>query len=139
MSLTPAEVNEFVAREYPTAYRAGMRCEQLGEGFAVARWLYDSGTLRPGGLISGPTQFTIADSALWFLSFTILGLAPMAVTSDLHITFLRPALGGDLLARADLIRAGKHRIVGQVEIWVESNPDRRVSHAIGSYALLEPK
>src|SRR6266702_1937923 len=121
---TPEEVNAFVAVEYPAVYAAGHRCQEIGPGRAVARWSYDPATLRPGGLISGPTQFALADLALWYLSFTVLGLAPMAVTSDLYITFLRPAAGGDLLAEARVIRAGRTRITGDVRLWVEGAPDR---------------
>ncbi len=132
---TPEQVDAFVALEYPTVAAGGFRCESMEVGTAVARWAYDPETLRPGGLISGPVQFTIADIALWYLSFTVLGLQPMAVTSDLAITFLRPAIGGDLVATAHLLRAGRTRISGRVEILVDGQ-DRLVAHATGSYALL---
>lgn len=135
-ALTPSTVNQFVEAEYPAAYAGGYRCDDLGEGFAVARWAYDPATLRPGGLISGPTQFTVADLALWLLSFTVLGLKPMAVTSDVHITFLRPAAGGDLVARAELLRAGRTRISGQVRVWIDGAEDRPVAHAVGGYGVL---
>lgn len=136
MQLTPKAVNDFVEAEYPAAHASGYRCDAIGVGFAIARWIYDPATLRPGGLISGPTQFTVADIALWHLSFTIHGLKPMAVTSDIHITFLRPAVGGDLIGRAELLRAGRSRISGQVRIWVEGDEDRPVSHAVGGYGVL---
>lgn len=132
----PEAVNAFVAVQYPSAYAAGYRCEEMGVGRALARWTHDPTTLRPGSLISGPTQFYLADLALWYLSFTVLGLAPMAVTSDLHISFLRPAAGGDLLAEARLLRAGKTRIVGDVKLWVDGAAEKLVAHAVGSYARL---
>lgn len=132
---TPEQVDAFVALQYPTVAEGGFRCEAMEVGTAVARWTYDSETLRPGGLISGPVQFTIADIALWYLSFTVLGLQPMAVTSDLAITFLRPAMGSDLVATAHLMRAGRTRISGRVDILVEGQ-DRLVAHATGNYALL---
>jgi uncharacterized protein (TIGR00369 family) len=132
--LTPREVNEFVAARYPAA-AAGFTCEDLGEGFALARWHHEAAALRPGGLISGPTQFAAADLALWYLSFTVFGLAAMAVTTDIHIAFLRPARGGDLMARAELLRAGKRRITGRVVTWVDGDSDHPVSHATGSYVL----
>ena len=138
MQLTPDEVNAFVARVYPATRGLGIRCEAIGDRFAQVRWQHDEAALRPGGLISGPTQFAAADLALWCLSFTVVGLAPMAVTSDLHIMFLRPAAGGDLLARADLLRAGKTRIVGRVALWIDGAEERPVSHASGTYALLGP-
>jgi uncharacterized protein (TIGR00369 family) len=134
--ISPEDVNDFVASVYPASHAGGYRCEEIGEGFAVARWTYDDAILRPGRLISGPTQFTVADIALWHLSFTVLGLKPMAVTSDIHITFLRPAAGGDLIGRAELLRAGRTRISGQVRIWVEGAEHRPVSHAVGGYGVL---
>lgn len=136
MALTPEDVNAFIAEEYPSSFSAGYRTDDLGDGFARVRWLYDDRTLRPGGFISGPTQFTAADMALWVLSFTVLGLQPMAVTSDIHITFLRPAVGGDLVAHAELLRAGRSRISGQVRIWVDGAEDRPVSHVVGGYGVI---
>jgi uncharacterized protein (TIGR00369 family) len=133
---SPEAVNAFFAEQFPAAYALGHRCVETGEGLAVARWTYDPATLRPGGLISGPTQFALADLALWFLSFTVVGLAPMAVTSDMHINFLRPAKGGDLWARAELLRAGKARISGQVRLWVDGAPDKPVSHVVGAYVKI---
>ena len=130
---TPAAVNEFFAREFPSAHAAHYRCVEIGAGFAVARWPYDATQLRPGSLISGPTQFALADLAFWFATFTAVGLAPMAVTSELYISFLRPARGGDLLARAELLRAGKSKISGVVRLWIDGEPDRPVSHVTGSY------
>jgi uncharacterized protein (TIGR00369 family) len=130
---TPEAVNEFFAREFPSAYAVGHRCVETGPGLAVARWPYDPTSLRPGGFISGPTQFAIADVAFWFMTFTLLGLAPMAVTSEIYIVFLRPAVGGDLLARAELLRAGKSKMSGTVRVWVDGAPDRPVAQVTGSY------
>jgi uncharacterized protein (TIGR00369 family) len=139
MALTAQDVDRFVAEHYPASFAEGYRCEDVGEGFALARWRYDASTLRPGGLISGPTQFAVADCALWYLSFTVVGLEPMAVTSNLDIVFLRPAAGADLLARATLLRAGRSRIVGRVDVWVDGAEERPVAHATGAYAVLAPR
>ncbi len=133
MTFTADDVNAFLAVQYPAAFAAGHRCVEIEPGRVVARWAHDPAALRPGDYISGPTQFFLADLALWFLSFTVLGLAPMAVTSDLHISFLRPAKGGDLFAEARLLRAGKTRITGEVRLWVDGAPGRIVSHVVGAY------
>lgn len=132
-TLTPDEVNAFLAEVYPSSYADGTRCVELGERSAVARWPFDDSELRPGDYISGPRMFAIADSALWFASFTVIGLEAMAVTSELSIRFLRPARNGDLLARAVLNSVSTRRLVGTVEIWVDGAPDRLVAAAQGSY------
>ena len=133
--ISPAEVNEFVASRYPALAGSGVTCEELDDARALARWKLDEGDLRPGGYISGPIQFAVADAALWFVTFSHVGLQEMAVTSDLHITFLRPAIGGDLYGRARSVSVGKRRIRGTVDLWVGEDFDRLVSHAVGSYAL----
>ena len=133
-TLTPEEVNAFVADVYPSSYADGTRCVELGDGMAVVRWPFDQSTLRPGGYISGPRMFGLADSALWFATFTVIGLEAMAVTIEMSIRFLRPAQSGDLLARANLNSVSTRRLVGTVELWVDGAPDRLVAVAQGSYA-----
>ena len=137
MNLTPEAVNAFVQTEYPTA-AAQYRCESLGERQAVARWPLDVAQNRPGGLISGPVQFGVADVAFWFATFTILGLKPMAVTSELSIRFLRAAQGGDLMARAEILRHGRSGLVGDVQLWIDGAPDRLVAVARGTYVDASP-
>lgn len=132
--LTPHEVDAFVAEEFPSAYEDGTRCVELGEGMAVARWPFDPTQLRPGAYISGPRIFGLADSALWYATFTVIGLEPMAVTAEMSIRFLRPAQNGDLFARATLTSTTKRRLVGNVELWVDGDADRLVAVAQGSYA-----
>ena len=132
--ITPEDVNVFVAEVYPSSAATGTRCVELGEGVAVARWPYDETELRPGAYISGPRMFGLADSALWFATFTIIGLEPMAVTSEMSIRFLRPAQGGDLMARAVLNSVSRRRLVGTVELWVDGASERLVAVAQGSYS-----
>jgi uncharacterized protein (TIGR00369 family) len=135
---TPAEVDTFVAEVFPAAHSDGYRCESLDATTAIARWHHDESTLRPGGLIAGPVQFQLADIALWFMTFSVLGLAPMAVTSNMTIDFLRPASGGDLIAGATLLRAGRTKLTGRVDLWVEGAADHLVAHATGGYQVLPP-
>jgi uncharacterized protein (TIGR00369 family) len=129
-------VNDFVSSVYPAAHASGYRCQDLGEGFAVARWTYDPGVFGRAGSSRVRRCSPLPTSPLWHLSFTVLGLEAMAVTSDIHLTFLRPATGGDVIGRAELLRAGRTRISGQVRIWVEGAEERPVAHAVGGYGVL---
>lgn len=134
LSLSPKDVNEMLVREFASAYEDGNRCVELGEGMAVVRWYFDDAKLRPGAYIPGPTLFAAADCALWFASFTLIGIEPMAVTSEMSIRFLRPAQNGDVFARANVNSVSRRRVVGTIEMWVDGNPDRPVALAQGSYA-----
>lgn len=133
--VTVDEVNAMLAHSFPSAHADGFRCEELGSGVAIARWTFDASRLRPGGYIPGPTIFTGADIALWFAVFTVIGIEPMAVTSEMSVRFVRPAQGGDLLARATVNSATARRIVGTIELWMDGAPDRTVAVAQGSYAV----
>ena len=90
--------------------------------------------LRPGASISGPHSF-MRDAALWFLCSSALGrVEPMAVTQELSIRFLRPAVGTRLFAEAQLERQGKQSLVASVHVWTidESRP---TAVAQGTYQL----
>ena len=131
---TPDQINAFLADAFPASVEDGVVCEDVGDRTAVARWSYNEQALRPGGYISGPTIFGLADSALWFACFTVIGIEAMAVTSELSIRLLRPARNGDLMARARLDSVGRRRIVGTIALWIDGEPDRLVAVAQGAYA-----
>lgn len=131
---TAADVNNHFFRVYPSAAESGIICDAVAHGAATARWAFDETQLRPGRYISGPTQFMLADTSLWFAVFSVIGIESMAVTSEMSIRFLRPAQDGDLLAHASIDSVGTRRIVGTIKLWIESHPDRPVAVAQGSYA-----
>ena len=128
--VTPQQINDFLAAEFPGT---GHDCTEVGERHAVARKAVSPESLRPGGYISGPAQFGLADAALWYALFGAVGIEPMALTSELSIRYLRPAIGQVLWARADLHQIGKRSVVGTVQLWVDGAVDRTVSVAQGTY------
>jgi uncharacterized protein (TIGR00369 family) len=130
MTLSAFDVNEYLAGFGALNHR----CVELSPVHAVARIEITESELRPGGLISGPTQFRLADAVLWYMVFGAIDrIEPMAVTSELSIRFLRPAVGSVLVSRADLHAAGRRNIVGTVKTWVDDDPERIVSVAQGTY------
>lgn len=131
--LTPEAVNRMLDEEFPGT---GNECVEVGPSHALARRDVDPGFLRPGGYVSGPTQFALADAALWYLTFGVIGrIEPMALTSELSLRFLRPARGEVLWARAGLESAGSRSIVGSVRIWCDALSDKPSSVAQGTYVL----
>ncbi len=130
-------INEMVLTSFPGT---GNRCIEIGEGYATAAYDVVDDDIRPGGFISGPTQFGIADCALWFASFAALGrIEPMALTSELSIRFLRPAQGSRLICRADIEAVSRRSVVGTCHVWVDGAPDKITSTAQGTYAVPLPR
>jgi uncharacterized protein (TIGR00369 family) len=129
-AVTADEINEYMTGGFPGT---GNRCVEVGARYAVARYDVDQKMLRPGGYISGPTQFSLADAVLWYALFGAVGIEPMAVTSELSIRYLRPAIGEVLFARADLNIVGKRSVIGTIEVWVDDRRDRITAVAQGTY------
>ncbi|MFT6293364.1 MAG: hypothetical protein ACJAR2_003990 [Ilumatobacter sp.] len=127
------QVNAMIEELFPGT---GNVCAKLGDGFALASRSIDETMLRPGGFISGPTQFGLADAALWYMVFAATGrIEPMAMTSELSIRYLRPAQGSMLWARATLASAGRRNVVGTVQVWCDDREHKPTSIAQGTYAL----
>ena len=127
------EINALVQPAFPGSPNS---CAEVGEGYAVARRVVGAEELRPGGYISGPTQFAVADAALWYLVFAVIERVElMALTSELSIRYLRPAIGETLWARATLDKAGRRNVVGTVRVWTDDRVDKPTATAQGTYAL----
>ena len=127
------EINALVRPEFPGSPN---ECAEVGDGYAVARRVVAAVELRPGGYISGPTQFAVADAALWYLVFAVIERVElMALTSELSIRYLRPAVGETLWARATLDKAGRRNVVGTVRVWTDDGTDKPTATAQGTYAL----
>jgi uncharacterized protein (TIGR00369 family) len=89
---------------------------------------------RPGGLVSGPVLFAMADVATYALTLA-LKQEDMAVTSSLLMNFLRPALAPPLIAEAVPLRAGRSLLTYDVRIWSEADgPERLIAQAIATWA-----
>ena len=95
---------------------------------------YREGLLRPGGVISGPTLMSLADTAAYALVLAHVGDQLMAVTSSLMMNFLRGAKPGDLFAEAQMLRLGRRNAVCDVRLWTEG-PERLAAQANVTYAI----
>ena len=130
---TTDAINEMIGHLFPGSNNT---CEAVCPDFAVARREISDAELRPGAFISGPSQFGLADAALWYLVFGATGrIEPMALTSELSIRFLRPAQGSVLWARATLDVAGRRNVVGTVHVWCDDRESKPTATAQGTYVL----
>ncbi|PID35845.1 MAG: thioesterase [Rhodobacterales bacterium] len=93
--------------------------------------------LRPGGTVSGPTMFALADVAVYMAVLAMVGREALAVTTSCAIDFMRkPAAGKDLIARTRLLKLGRALAVGEVLIHSEGeDPEAPVARASLTYSL----
>lgn len=89
---------------------------------------------RPGGTLSGPSMMTLADLAAWLITMAHVGPVVLAVTTSLHIDFLRKPSLDDLVARGRLLKLGKRLSVVDVELFSRGS-EALVAKAQVTYSL----
>ena len=133
--LDPAGVNALLRRAFPGAnLEAFTTVTKVEPGRVMVTSPYREGLLRPGGVISGPTLMSLADSAAYALVLAHIGDQLMAVTSQLNMSFLRGAKPGDIHAEAEMLRLGRRLAICDVRLWTEG-PERLAAQANVTYAL----
>ena len=91
--------------------------------------------LRPGGTVSGPSMFSLADVSIYLAVLSHIGPESLAVTTNCSIDFMRkPTAGADLIAEARLLKMGRVLAVGDVLIFSEGDT-RPVARAGLTYSI----
>ncbi|MDJ0628897.1 MAG: PaaI family thioesterase [Rhodobacter sp.] len=73
--------------------------------------------LRPGGTVSGPSMFSLADVCMYLAVLAMIGPEALAVTTNCSIDFMRkPRAGADLIGTGRVLKLGKALAVGDVMI-----------------------
>ena len=133
--LTLDETRDYLREVFPQIWSDGaFSVEAVGPMTARLRLNFHDGHLRPGGTISGPSMFSLADLALYVAILARLGRVGLAVTTNLNINFLRKPEPRDLIGEARLIKLGKRLAVGEVAIFSEGEGEL-VAHATGTYSI----
>lgn len=132
--VTGAEFEALIAHTIPAGRELPFRVVTLERGRAVLELPFSAEHLRAGGSLSGPTMFTLADTALYAAVLSEIGMQPLAVTTDMTIHFVKKPRA-ELIAEARLLRCGKRQAVGTIEL---TSAGEIVAHATGTYALPSP-
>ncbi|WP_207308778.1 PaaI family thioesterase [Marinobacter caseinilyticus] len=121
-----------MAADFP---QSNILIDDVGDRSATVRHKIGIDELRPGGTVSGPVMMAVADCALYVAILGEIGIVPLAVTTNLNISFLRkPAADKDIVAECRLIKCGRSLAVGDVLLYSEGN-EEPVAHAVGTYAI----
>lgn len=128
-------LNAFLRRAFPEGDPEHMpSVVEVEAGRVLLKLPYQTRQLRPGGVISGPTLMTLADTAAYALVLAHLGEVAMAVTTSLNIHFLRGCQPGDLYAEGTLLKLGRRIATADVLMWTEGR-DRAAAKATVAYAI----
>lgn len=109
--------------------------EEVREMGILVRLKVDERHLRPGGTVSGPSMFALADVSIYLAVLAMVGPKGLAVTTNISMDFMRkPAAATDLLCDCRLLKLGKTLAVGDCLIRSEGM-ETPVARASMTYAI----
>jgi uncharacterized protein (TIGR00369 family) len=114
-----AELQEFLDAAFPGDLPYVV--EEVTDVGMRLRLRVDESNVRPGGTVSGPSLMALADCAAWLAVVGRIGPVALAVTTSLHIDFLRKPALVDVMAVGTLLKLGAR--LGVVDVALHSMAD----------------
>ena len=108
--------------------------EDLSKNEITVRLKVSEKHLRPGGTVSGPSMFGLADVCFYLVILSDVGPKALTVTTSCSIDFMRKPAPKDLIAKARLLKLGKSLAVGDVLLFSEGM-EMPVAHANVTYSI----
>jgi uncharacterized protein (TIGR00369 family) len=128
------ELHDFLEQEFPQV-AAEVRIEALTDAATTVRLKVTERHLRPGGTVSGPAMFMLADVAAYCAILSRIGWRPLAVTTNAGIDFIRkPAAGRDIFCVASILKMGRALVVVEAKLFSDGT-DAPVARANLTYSL----
>ena len=130
------EVSAFLERDFPLAFGFGMpfSVEEIDQGSAVLKLNPDISHLRPGGTVSGPSLFALADLSAFVAIIAHIGPVAMAVTASMNINYLHKPNATAVFGECRLLRLDKRSAVCEVSMRNDRD-GHLVAHATGTFAI----
>jgi len=138
--LTIAQINELLIREFPQMGTPGTILDivNIASGTATLRFHPGVEHLRPGGTISGPSLFLLADVAAYVAILAHVGPVVGAVTVNHSISFLHRPEPVPVDGIARILKLGKR--LAFLEVAIERTDNREmVAHATTTFSIPSPK
>lgn len=132
--LNAEEVSDYVHTVFSEADRYNWSVEEVSDGAISVKIITSKSDTRPGGTVSGPTMFALADLAAYLLILSHIGKVGLAVTTNLNINFLNKPEPGTLYAEGKLLKLGKRLAVCEISIFSADKADL-VAHATATYSI----
>lgn len=133
--MNAADLADFLDEVFPQV-RGQFVLEEVGPMRARLRMPVGHAHLRPGGTVSGPAMFALADCAFYAATLAMIGREALTVTTSVSINFMRKPDAADLIGDARILKLGRALVVGEVLVWSETQgTDHPVAHASLTYSI----
>lgn len=134
MKMDKAALAAFLDSDFPQV-KDMFTVETVGADTLTMRLTSSPDLLRPGGTVSGPAMFALADVAVYLTILSQIGPKALTVTTNASMDFMRkPAAGVDLICETRLLKLGRALAVADALIFSEGDA-RPVARASLTYSI----
>jgi uncharacterized protein (TIGR00369 family) len=116
---------------------AALEMDEYSVHRIVVRARFEHDHTRPGGMVSGPNLFTLADAMAYFVTMSRSPRGSQAYTASISMEFLTPAPVGVLFVEGKLLRFGRRSSVVDTLIR-RAEREELIAHAVVTYAPVFP-
>jgi uncharacterized protein (TIGR00369 family) len=131
--MSKIDLENFLEKEFPQVSNNFKILNTKPNSLSMLMHISDE-HLRPGGTVSGPTMFLLADVSFYLATLSIIGPKSLTVTTNCSINFLRKPNISDLISESRILKIGKTLSVGDVLIYSEGIKEP-VAHASLTYSI----
>ncbi len=133
LKMTIAEITAFLEKVFPQIDNDFDVISLSPEGIVV-RMNVKERHLRPGGTVSGPSMFALADVSYYIATLAFIGPEALTVTTNCSIDFMRKPAATGMIAKARVLKLGRTLSVGDVLLYSEGQ-EEPVARANLTYAI----
>lgn len=127
------EIAEFLEEVFPQV-QGDFAIERIASMEARVRLITGEKHLRPGGTVSGPSMFALADCAFYVAVLSMIGRQELTVTTNCSINFMRKPAAADLICEARILKLGRSLAVGDATL-LSPGVEGPVAHATLTYSI----
>ena len=134
LKMSKDEVSALFDEQFPQV-NDDFTIEDLSENAITMRMNIGDRHLRPGGTVSGPSMFALADVSVYAMILGMIGPKALSVTTNCSLDFMRKPVGNaDLIGKGRLLKLGRILAVGDVLLYSEGM-DKPVARATMTYSI----
>jgi uncharacterized protein (TIGR00369 family) len=131
--MSKIDLEKFLEKEFPQVSNNFKILNTKPNSLSMLMHISDE-HLRPGGTVSGPTMFLLADVSFYLATLSMIGPKSLTVTTNCSINFLRKPNISDLISESRVLKIGKTLSVGDVLIYSKGIKEP-VAHASLTYSI----
>jgi len=134
LAMDQASLQAFLKTDFPQV-SDDFIIEDVQPNMLRVRLVTSEQHLRPGGTVSGPAMFALADVSVYLAVLAMIGPKALAVTTNCSMDFMRkPVAERDVICECRLLKLGRVLAVGECMLFSEGR-DAPVARASMTYSI----